>query len=459
MSATATIEYCLARRSSLLAILFIAYGLTGCLGAAVLMPPFANIDEAVHFMRADQISLGGLIGERRLPDRSGGMIHGDILKLDYMIWSTLHDVDHRIDSDELKDARAITWDGRLAYVSFPTSSFYPPTSYVPGVIGILLGRAANLGIAATLLLARAMDAIAYVIVGALAVASAGAAAPALFTVLLLPTSIVQGASVSQDSLLIALSGLAAALTISNLCEHPHSGLRRMLLLSIVIGAIVTARPPYLPLAALPLLISGTALRLRLTCFILIVTVCLLWSLMMAMFVAVPLPIEGGTSDVPHQAGQLLLHPMNVASATLQTLISSARYKYIEFVGLGLWWLPLEYYTAAGVILALTVALCMLSPRRVAWWPYSPMICALVVTSAILVFIACYLFTHPGAPGIVGVQGRYFIPLALLVPAMVPCIQPRMKTVPALALGVVALFPAISIATLLYSIVWRFYLAP
>jgi uncharacterized membrane protein len=76
---------------------------------------------------------------------------------------------------------------------------------------------------------------------------------------------------------------------------------------------------------------------------------------------------------------------------------------------------------------------------------------------LLIFAACYLTTIPGSSKIDGVQGRYFIPLALLIPGVLPTIPVRQESLLSLPLAVIALFPVISIATLLYAIVWRFYL--
>jgi len=464
-SLLAIIERCVAHRVRLFTILFVVYGLAGCMAAAVLMPPFANIDEGVHFVRADAISLGGLVGVRQSASSAGGIIHRKLRLVIGTIHPIVSDLNKRIDWDTENRTFAITWDVRsdqgsssIGYVAFPTTAFYPPYSYLSDVVGILLGRAFDLTIAATLLLARAVGSITYVAIGAFAIAGAGEAAPLLFSVLLLPTAIAQGGSASQDSFLFALAALVASLTLAGLRDQTLVDRRRMLVLCVAIGMLVTARPPYLPLAVLPLLLRGQTIWLRLACSLAIVMVCILWSTLMAAFVAVPVVVEGGVSDVPHQAVQLLLHPVSFVSLVVQTLGSTAYRKYVEFVGLGFWWLPHEYYVAAGCILVLATMLCMVSPHRGGWWPQSAAMLGVIGSAAALIFVACYLFTRPDAPEIVGVQGRYFIPLALLIPGVLPAIPMRDKNLLALPLAVIALFPIISIPTLLYAVVWRFYLA-
>lgn len=458
-SVASLVGFCWDRRARLLAVLFVAYALAGCLSITVIMPPFANADEGNHFMRADAISLGGLIGQRESPDSAGGIIHVTIWRTVKRIYSVLIDRDQRVGWQIIGWTYAEQWGTRTRYIQFLNTPVYPPTSYIPTVLGILLGRAADLSVAATLLVARGMNALAYVAIGAVAIAGSGSAAPLLFSVLLLPMSIVQGAAVTQDGSLIALAAFAASLVLPCLREQAVLGRRRTLLLSVALAMLVAGRPPYLPLAIMPLLLGGTTIRFRLTCVTTIVAVGILWSATMAIFVMVPLPPDSpmGHIDTLLQAKLLLQHPAIILSIATRTLLSFAYPFYVEFIGFGDWWFSSSYYATAWCALLWSILLSLFTPHRTAWWPQAAIITGLVASASALIFAVCYLtFTRPGELDVAGVQGRYFIPLALLIPGMLPGVRIDRRVAQGLALGVVALFPAISIATLLDTIVWRFY---
>ena len=76
---------------------------------------------------------------------------------------------------------------------------------------------------------------------------------------------------------------------------------------------------------------------------------------------------------------------------------------------------------------------------------------------ITVFAFQYLtWTLPGATVIGGVQGRYFIPLALFVPLMLPKLSLTGRIRFSILTGLI-LLPCVSLALTMQAILYRFYM--
>ena len=74
------------------------------------------------------------------------------------------------------------------------------------------------------------------------------------------------------------------------------------------------------------------------------------------------------------------------------------------------------------------------------------------------FLSLYLvWTKPGEIIVVGVQGRYLIPLAVFIPAAIPFVfGPAPPAVARAAFVALLAFPPISIAVTLYAVLQRYY---
>lgn len=79
----------------------------------------------------------------------------------------------------------------------------------------------------------------------------------------------------------------------------------------------------------------------------------------------------------------------------------------------------------------------------------------LLAAILLIFLLEYLsWTALGAGFVDGVQGRYFLPIALFLPCLLPALPAwacRTLLVPVMA------FPALSIAITVHSLVLRYYL--
>jgi uncharacterized membrane protein len=88
-----------------------------------------------------------------------------------------------------------------------------------------------------------------------------------------------------------------------------------------------------------------------------------------------------------------------------------------------------------------------------------------VIAAGLLLSACGMFgaeyvswTAPGNPTVEGIQGRYFLPLALVGAALLPAVGgARVARLRAALVLAVAAFPVVSLAVTMQAVVVRYYL--
>jgi hypothetical protein len=75
------------------------------------------------------------------------------------------------------------------------------------------------------------------------------------------------------------------------------------------------------------------------------------------------------------------------------------------------------------------------------------------------FVEYVVWSKPGNPVIEGMQGRYLIPLALFVAAMIPALgwSPGAPLLARLAYVMLWTFPPITIAVTLFAVIHRYYI--
>lgn len=68
------------------------------------------------------------------------------------------------------------------------------------------------------------------------------------------------------------------------------------------------------------------------------------------------------------------------------------------------------------------------------------------------------WTPVGGPVVQGVQGRYFLPLAMLLSAAAPMLGTARLALRRILVAAVAIFPAYSLGTALLAVIARYYLS-
>jgi uncharacterized membrane protein len=328
------------------------------------------------------------------------------------------------------------FSGERQYVEFPGSSTYPAYSYAVPALAITLGRAANLTHLRTFHLARLLNAILGVTLCAAAIAVTPVGAWGVAGVCLLPMFLAQTASVSSDVPIFGFSLLACALLTREAVHHKEveeaepgakqagkpSHLFAAATLIALSGAI---RAPMVglivPLAAVAWFAVGGSRRRRATWAALlplaVLAAVVAWTNFAMTGQVDPRLAEQGHVNAGEQVEFLLNDPSYVFTLALATLDHHGTFYWNSMIGM-LGWLdaPLEgwFYVLSSLVLVTLAGLVALDCRAApAWFAWSSAAGVLLTTS--LIFAALYVgWTSVGRPVIMGVQGRYLLPLVALL---------------------------------------------
>ena len=451
-----------------LAAAFVLYGLVATAFLAINMPPFQNPDEPAHFERAAQIADGGLIATRFSTPGADGSQHvtagGSADPALMTAFSPFNALIFHPDTRATRSSWALNvhWSNARVMTAFPNTAMYPPLFYAPSAIGVSVGRFTRMTVVQTLIVSRLLTGVVAVTIGAAAIACAGGAAAWLFTILTLPMSLSLIASPSQDALILTCSALAGALLVRAL-RWPSALNRKMLAgLTVTLGLVAMARPPYGALALLPLALSTVRLRSRILAAAAVLLCAAAWSGITAATTSTNFGDFVG-ADPAAQMARLRGDPLLVVHVAWNTLTLYWRGYLIGFVG-QLGWLdtalPRAYHQTAKVMLGVAAMAAMLGIAGERISPRSRMVIAAgLLLSLAGVFGALYLtWTVPGNATVEGVQGRYFLPIALVGAVLLPALgQARWRRPHSVLLAVVAGFPVVTLAVVMRAVILRYYL--
>jgi uncharacterized membrane protein len=449
----------------LLALLFLAYGTVGTVLLSLAVPPLQTPDEPMHAMRAAHVADGKLFGEVfDMPTGDGRTFQANGAHVDPALVAAMHPFSVMMFSPERRATPLMwqppfTWSPGRVHTHVITT-MYPPTLYLPQAATIGVGRAAGWGVLDTLTRARIVNGMCAVALSALAIALSGGAAVWLFAVLTLPMSLSGMSTVAPDALLLAFSALAAALAWRGL--RGAESRRTLVGIVTLLVLVITTRPAYVGLALVPLALGFAPWRARLAGAAIVLGAGVGWSALMSVIGAPNVGAFQGANPGA-QIALLLSEPWRILSVAQETLGQmSVGYAY-SFLGVLGWLdtlLPQAYYRNAGLILAVAVVATLLAPRaRITWRGGPAWIAGSVLASLGGIFGILYLTWSPvGGPVVHGVQGRYFLPLAMLLAAAVPTLgTARLAPLRRLLVAAVAIFPAYSLGTALSAVIARYYL--
>ncbi|WP_419757483.1 DUF2142 domain-containing protein [Acidisoma sp.] len=402
-------------------------------------------DEPTHVMRAASLLHGAIIGHRvaTLNVETGSRDAGVTGNTGLALAAIAGNGDMApLPPEASRAARLawvwdIPWQPRLSFVSSANTAAYAPVTYIPAALG--LGAAILMGAKphAAIIGARLANVLAFTLIGALALLMAARGRLLLLITLSLPMTIWLAGSVSQDGLAIAVTVLGAALLTRGSRAGFWCG-------CAALAVLVLQKPPFLPLAILPLVVPGTSgpgsWRRRIGGAVSVALPGLLWALAVAALVSVPLlpgppyhpgPLWPGdparlfrSAIAGAQIAVVMHHPVQVALLPFTSGGAALPSLWLQFIGvLGQLSirLPRALYTLWSLAIVSGLGALTASPRPPGTrWFTGPAAAVAVVASVELIFLALYLtWTPVGMDRVDGIQGRYFLPLLPLILFVVP----------------------------------------
>jgi len=449
----------LQRLPLILGILLALLGFGAVVTLTQIVPPFQNPDELAHLLRAEQIEHGGLIGRRFLDGATqlaGGRLDSGAGEAYLAFGSVMLHPETPATRDMFERADAARWGGPRHWQMFPNTALYPPFLYLPAAAAIGAGRIKGLSVTHTLRLARLINGVSAVVLAGVTVSLAAEIAPLLFALLALPMSLSLMSSVSQDALLLPVCALATTLLFHMRNSEVQWGRAGLILLCTCLSLVAMARPVYLPAAVLPLTVCVGSLRGRVLGAMAVVVCMLVWSAYASHYA-----LTNMKSAQINPSAQLILlgaAPWKVWRIALATYAQQHSFIMESFIG-RLGWLDVELPVWVHVVAVASLLLAVLvSARPYVIWQRQALVRAVdlgvALTSSALVFAVEYVtWTPVGQDVVEGVQGRYFLPVMLLLCASVP----RRTTLPRVFCLLLPISTAAILGGVFWAVVERYYL--
>ncbi|GBQ25133.1 hypothetical protein AA103193_2977 [Tanticharoenia sakaeratensis NBRC 103193] len=399
--------------------IYLCLGLPIGLFLIVALPPLQMPDEQTHFLRAVYLSRGHLVAHRLSASNAGGAVPSDAVRFAWSFDDMKGHGERKFDLDRLRAVQNGSLSSPLIPTGFPNTAVYPPFFYMPAATALLAARLGHLPMACAYYLSRFGCLVAALGVSALAIALITRGALLLAMILSLPMTLSLFAACSQEGLLIAATALAVAL-----CTRVQTRTEAVVL-AVLLAMIAGTKLPYLPLVALPVVFAPRARAAWLQA-VAGLGGALACAAIFTRPAKIPFLVDQGV-NAGRQMALVLHHPLRWVRTLLCTMHIQGPSFAKQFIGV-LGWLDTllpdwSYVALSGLLVTGGVlSLRTLGPQGLADVEIWPRIGVAVIGSiaTLGVFGSLYLIWTPvGHDIICGIQGRYFIPLSLLVCLILP----------------------------------------
>ncbi len=438
-------------RTANLARWFLLIGVFFGLVMLVLTPPFQVPDEHDHFFRAVMISAGQFVAKsypfteeerEKAPPKylkgKGGVVP---VSIPY----TTRKVNHRLpfhpeNKQQFSDIKKMLnlplhMKGMPDVFINTSAGGYAPILYLPAALTIAVGKLINLSPLWLMYLGRLANLMVFLslIYWTLKITPTGK--PVIFLLALMPMTLFLAPSLSIDGLIIASSFLLTA-TLLNLAHNDQQPVNRQAWFIVpgTLTLLALGKVVYCPLILL-IFLSPKAFfgkeRSRLYLFLVSLVIAtisfLIWHRLTsnagtATVTNVPFDYTSFQAkdkllqllDSNKQLQFLLHYPGSIFTILSHTLLDQGRYYFESFIGM-LGWLDTELPLWIYMTFPIALIIGALSSRPAGNHPMAEKSLLTIVwgtcTGAIL--LGFYILSTPVANTIIGgIQGRYFIPIAL-----------------------------------------------
>jgi uncharacterized membrane protein len=416
------------RFSTWLPLIYVGYALPIVVAFVLINPPFLAPDEVRHFYRTVQISEGHLYASRS-PDpsatfnnTSGGFISASAIYLatrPVFIGPALYPGDiFDPAAAEKEHLFSLPWDDKVQFIAFANIAPYPFTSYLPGAAGLTIGRKTGLSVLQSFYIARLFNAFICVTLSALAIHWVSRGKVILACLLSLPTTLYLFSSLSQDALLISYTALAVGL-LNRYLDAPAD--RRKLwglgMALALLALVVAGRLPYLPFILIAAQMAYFGAKTRRSALVGGVVAVLLVAIYMlsVRYLGIATLVDGHPE---RQAALMVQHPIQMLSLMLSTIQSTLLFSMRQFIATFGWLtceLPDPFYPLIEFMLFL-VFLGDFKPGDLKL-PFWSRIATIILSGSVVVLILSSLFilwNDARNFDISGEQGRYYIPIAIIL---------------------------------------------
>lgn len=379
----------------------------------ILMIPGFVADEPAHMYRAYDVSNGVIFAE---PEEDGSYMVTIPKSLDLNNRDEFNS--YKILMDRLNEKA----DYQNTEEVWCPAQGYNAVMYIFSSIAFLIGRIFSLNIFITIYLARILNFTFFIILGYYMIKLVPVGKLAFFVYLFNPMLIHQATSVSADSIINTVTLFFIAYTLYlTLGREPISKIKKVIYITLAIS-VALLKYVYFPLVILSIfLISKKSMKkdkIGVVILIIISIVLALISFYLGNRYSGPANSEQATNiNSVEQVKYILTHPIQYVGVVLNTVFQFGEYYFYGFNGKYLGWINIFVNSVPILLYALILISTVIFEKQKITCTRKQKIWLLLVFLIIsaLIFTGMYMScSEVGADGIAGVQGRYFIPIIILV---------------------------------------------
>lgn len=391
----------------------------------LFFPLFTAHDELYHWFRAYEISEGNM-----LSDINEGKA---LTKLPYAV-SEVHNKEYyEINYRTLKntiDAKLV--EDNRAYHDMSAVALYSPVQYMPQSIGIFIARLFTDRMLIMAYMGRAMNALFAIVLIYFSIKIIPFGKRLLFTIAFLPIAIEGFTSLSADAITISISMFLISYILSIIYDKNHRKITKKDYIIILISSIILSlcKIVYIPLVLLPFLIPMKKFKNKKEYIIFTITIALIsiscnliWlkiaSKYLNLYSQGKVAVSTAKLNPAGQVKNVLTHPFNYLSMLIYTFFTNFKSYIMSMLGDNLGWgeviNPLSIVPIAYLSLLTINSVFDKNANKKLDLKNNIMFGFISLCVIGLIFTSLYVqFTPPGSKTILGVQGRYFIPVLPLL---------------------------------------------
>lgn len=374
-------------------------------------------DEANHFRRAYEISEGYLISDKN-KDGVGGR------KLPVSINKTFSFNVHNVSYQQVLSLIEKTKNySKKEFQTFGNTSLYAAICYVPQSIGILIGRILHLPMVLLVYLARLLNLSCFLALMYFSVKYIPINKKILMLIIFLPISMQAASSCQPDALTNAVAFSLITFTLYKINNKKMLTKKEKIIMSLLAIVMSLCKIVYIPICLILYLIPEKCFMskkdkyLKITILgVIVVILNLIWLAISSSFLV---EFQEGVNSALQVKG-ILTNPIKYIYVLFETINKNGTYYFYTSLGSYLGYFDMllsEMYLL--IYLFFTIYTGIIDKNKDLIKETSKLlIIFIILICIILIFTSIYVqWTAYNSDIISGVQGRYFIPLFLLVPLL------------------------------------------
>lgn len=392
---------------------------------AFFTPPFQVPDEFSHFAKTDQVSRGVFMPGINKDSVVGNETSLGVKKLieikGYNDIASNNKI--KVDAVTSNNVRPseILWDNKTEFVNNNNTAPYFAAGYFVQAIGLLISKNIGMNVISSFYFSRYLVAFVCILFSFFAIKIYDYGKLLMFVILSFPMTLFEYASVSQDGILIASTALGIAI-VTKYDNYEKSGMKYFFLqLSglLLLSVAAFGKPPYVFIYMYFLFYillyrrSGNEVAVFVSGLIILGMV-ILWCVVVSPYTKIPL--HGGVDPVAQ-----IEYIKNNLHVLIDVVLRNSIYN-IDGLSKGMFgilgWLDIQlsaisYFFMKLIVYVMVVTGVVASAIKKKYYSLLSIFMALI--SLFVISLSLYItWTAVGESHVDGVQGRYMIPIFLLI---------------------------------------------